>query len=350
MPQSGKSYAAKIGDWLLCPAQERFATCGALLGELFNDKGLLKYQSNLEKKVDGLAALAEEARCWLESVAEQAMLLELVALVTPALEVGRKFALAWDEAKAREGLVDFDDLIRQAALLLQRSDMAAWIRYKLDRRFDHVLVDEAQDTNAEQWAIIDALTDDFFAGMGQKDDRLRTMFVVGDYKQAIFGFQGTSPENFNRAFKKYWARLRERREAAAQHARQCLAARFAGPRAGPILPHRAKRAHLRRCRDQFHRPSPRWGWSARPIRMWATIAPASSRCGSPSPAGPKMPTRRRTAPNCAFPNPNGGWPMPSPRRSSTGSIPALRWRRAPAATPGRAISWCWCASGANWQG
>ncbi|QZH75615.1 MAG: double-strand break repair helicase AddA [Erythrobacter sp.] len=213
---SAEKYATVIGDWLLGGAQERFTTCCALLGELFNDKGLLKYQSSLEKKVDGLAALAEEARCWLESVAEQAMLLELVALVTPALEVGRKFALAWDEAKAREGLVDFDDLIRQAALLLQRSDMAAWIRYKLDRRFDHVLVDEAQDTNAEQWAIIDALTDDFFAGMGQKDDRLRTIFVVGDYKQAIFGFQGTSPENFNRAFKKYWARLRERREAATQ--------------------------------------------------------------------------------------------------------------------------------------
>src|SRR3546814_13989909 len=75
--------------------------------------------------------------------------------------------------------------------------MADWIRYKLDRRFDHVLVDEAQDTNAAQWQIIDALIDDFFAGAGAHGDRLRTIFTVGDYKQAIFGFHGTSPDNFH---------------------------------------------------------------------------------------------------------------------------------------------------------
>jgi ATP-dependent helicase/nuclease subunit A len=110
--------------------------------------------------------------------------------------VGRRFALAWDEAKAREGLIDFDDQIRRAAALLSRSGMADWIRYKLDRRFDHILIDEAQDTNAAQWSIIRALTEEFFAGAGQRDNKLRTIFVVGDYKQAIFRFQGTSPENF----------------------------------------------------------------------------------------------------------------------------------------------------------
>jgi ATP-dependent helicase/nuclease subunit A len=77
--------------------------------------------------------------------------------------------------------------------------MAEWIRYKLDRRFDHILVDEAQDTNAAQWGIVDALTSEFWAGLGQRDGRMRTLFVVGDYKQAIFRFQGTSPENFRRA-------------------------------------------------------------------------------------------------------------------------------------------------------
>ncbi|MCE2843495.1 MAG: UvrD-helicase domain-containing protein, partial [Novosphingobium sp.] len=112
---------------------------------------------------------------------------------------GRKFAIAWDEAKARAGFIDFDDQIRQAAALLTRSELSEWIRYKLDRQFDHILVDEAQDTNAAQWQIIGALTDEFFAGKGARDDKLRTLFVVGDYKQAIFRFQGTSPENFAKA-------------------------------------------------------------------------------------------------------------------------------------------------------
>ncbi|WP_340586164.1 double-strand break repair helicase AddA [Erythrobacter alti] len=214
--KSGEKFANLLGEWLLGSSEERFATSGAILGGLYNDENLLKYHKNLVKQDDTIAAIAEQARLWLTQVSAQAILLELVEIITPALEIGRKFALAWDEAKQREGLVDFDDLIRRAAKLLRNADMAAWIRYKLDRRFDHVLVDEAQDTNEEQWAIIGALTDDFFSGEGQKGNRQRTLFVVGDYKQAIFGFQGTSPENFDTARSRYAQLMRTRRDNAAQ--------------------------------------------------------------------------------------------------------------------------------------
>ena len=136
----------------------------------------------------------------LAMVEERRALIDLADLLTAALEVGRAFALRWrSEAKSREGLLDFDDLIRRAALLLAQPDVADWIRYKLDRRFDHILIDEAQDTNEAQWDIVFALIDDFFAGEGASGDAIRTLFTVGDYKQAIFGFQGTSPENFERA-------------------------------------------------------------------------------------------------------------------------------------------------------
>jgi ATP-dependent helicase/nuclease subunit A len=113
----------------------------------------------------------------------------------------------WEARKAREGLLDFSDLIRKAAALLGKSEAADWIRYKLDRHFDHILIDEAQDTNQSQWDIVEALIDDFFAGEGARGDRLRTIFTVGDYKQAIFGFQGTSPENFARAKQRIFARI-----------------------------------------------------------------------------------------------------------------------------------------------
>ncbi|MCH2486641.1 MAG: UvrD-helicase domain-containing protein, partial [Erythrobacter sp.] len=119
------------------------------------------------------------------------------------------------EAKAREGHVDFDDLIHRAARLLSSSQMAEWIRYKLDRSFDHILVDEAQDTNEAQWSIVKALTDDYFDGLGVRGDAVRTIFTVGDYKQAIFGFQGTSPRNFRQA-RDYFA---QKMDAAADAAR-----------------------------------------------------------------------------------------------------------------------------------
>ena len=64
---------------------------------------------------------------------------------------------------------------------------------------EHILIDEAQDTNAQQWAIVGALAEEFFAGAGVHGDRVRTLFTVGDHKQAIFGFQGTSPIYFQAA-------------------------------------------------------------------------------------------------------------------------------------------------------
>ena len=60
------------------------------------------------------------------------------------------------------------------------------------------------------------MIDDFFTGEGARGDALRTIFTVGDYKQAIFGFQGTSPENFARAKVK----VRSQIEAARAHAHE----------------------------------------------------------------------------------------------------------------------------------
>ena len=72
---------------------------------------------------------------------------------------------------------------------------AAWVMHKLDYGLDHLLIDEAQDTSAEQWRIVAALTEEFFAGEGARR-RGRTVFAVGDEKQSIFSFQGAAPEQF----------------------------------------------------------------------------------------------------------------------------------------------------------
>jgi len=121
------------------------------------------------------------------------------ALLAKALHAGRIYARAYAETKQLAGAVDFDDLIANTAQLLSQPGIADWIRYKLDQRIDHILVDEAQDTNVSQWQIVGALAAEFFAGEGAKGDKVRTIFTVGDFKQAIFGFQGTSPEAFRAA-------------------------------------------------------------------------------------------------------------------------------------------------------
>ncbi len=221
-PTASKCVEA-IEQWLAGEGAARAACFDELASELFTKDGRPKNLRHLEKLDANYEHMALRVHACLEALRERAALIELAGLLTPALTVGRRFALAWDEAKTREGLIDFDDLIRRAALLLAAPGLGEWIRYKLDRRFDHILIDEAQDTNQAQWSIIDALTGDFFTGHGQHEDRLRTIFVVGDYKQAIFRFQGTSPENFRDARDRFasamadWAanarRLPERIEA-----------------------------------------------------------------------------------------------------------------------------------------
>ena len=180
-------------------------------GEPTSMKGAEKNDPAFPRKQEEIAAAVA-------AVNERRELLALADFLAPQLEAGRAFALRWEEAKAREGLVDFDDLIHRAARLLSSSQMADWIRYKLDRSFDHILVDEAQDTNKAQWAIVKALTDDYFDGLGAREDAVRTIFTVGDYKQAIFGFQGTSPENFREA-RDYFRDKMEAASAAAAEGR-----------------------------------------------------------------------------------------------------------------------------------
>ena len=128
-------------------------------------------------------------------------------LLADGLIVGRDYAAAYAAAKRRIGAVDFDDLIGRTVALLQQEGMGEWVRYKLDQATDHVLIDEAQDTNLRQWEIVDAVAQEFFAGLGGRGDKVRTLFTVGDHKQAIFGFQGTDPINFR------WAEGHFRRRA-----------------------------------------------------------------------------------------------------------------------------------------
>jgi len=127
-------------------------------------------------------------------------------LLAQGLVVGRDYAEAYRVAKRRAGAVDFDDLIRATVELLGQPGMGDWVRYKLDQATDHVLIDEAQDTNLQQWRIVNAVVEDFFAGAGAKDRKVRTLFTVGDHKQAIFGFQGTDPIFFSAAEQSFRAR------------------------------------------------------------------------------------------------------------------------------------------------
>lgn len=112
----------------------------------------------------------------------------------------------YEAQKRARSLLDFDDLVARMSLLLRDQAQGPWVRYKLDGGLTHILVDESQDTNPEQWQVIDALVEEFFEPGGI--ERHRTLFAVGDGKQSIYSFQGAEPALFHESGVKYeWRAL-----------------------------------------------------------------------------------------------------------------------------------------------
>jgi DNA helicase-2/ATP-dependent DNA helicase PcrA len=87
---------------------------------------------------------------------------------------------AYAAAKQRQGVLDYDDLLLAVERMLQVPELAA----EVGALFDHVLVDEYQDTNPLQASILVAMKPD---GRG--------VTVVGDDAQAIYGFRAATVRN-----------------------------------------------------------------------------------------------------------------------------------------------------------
>ncbi len=207
--KSGLALADCIARWLGSADHERPAQIEALLSGLVTREGAVKNRNNekLLANDPGYIDIAADIGARLRALADLPHHVAYARAAAQGLLAGRAYARAYAAAKRHAGMVDFDDLIGRASALLQQPQVAEWVRYKLDQRIDHMLVDEAQDTNDRQWDLVDAIIEDYFEI--EPDERRgarRTLFVVGDTKQAIFGFQGTSPRAFVDALGRFSAR------------------------------------------------------------------------------------------------------------------------------------------------
>jgi ATP-dependent helicase/nuclease subunit A len=195
--KGGRAASTLLQEFLAASHEQRLEMLDDVLSVFLTKQGdRRKTSARLLALCPDYDELADSLVTYFGRIIELRQLLQFSASYSRALEAGRAFAYHFVDAKKRAGVMEFDDLIRMTAELLSQSAMADWIRYKMDQQFDHILVDESQDTNSRQWQIINGLISDFFAGEGSKPDRPRTLFTVGDFKQAIFGFQGTSPQNY----------------------------------------------------------------------------------------------------------------------------------------------------------
>jgi ATP-dependent helicase/nuclease subunit A len=134
--------------------------------------------------------------------------LELIRIRQNTLNIFQA-AFTWQSKflniKAQMGVLDFDDLLSLTSNLLNRDEGAAlWVMFKLDNGISHILIDESQDTSAQQWDLLHPLLETLES---QSSDEYRSRFIVGDDKQSIYRFQGASPERYGQEREKFRTKM-----------------------------------------------------------------------------------------------------------------------------------------------
>lgn len=94
---------------------------------------------------------------------------------------------------AEHGECDFTEITLAARAALGTLEAPSALAYGLDAQLQHIFIDEFQDTSRAQYGLICGLISDWTAGDG------RTLFLVGDPMQSIFGFRDAEVELFEQA-------------------------------------------------------------------------------------------------------------------------------------------------------
>lgn len=169
----------------------------------------------LKANSDFLHLIGEQVQV-LQSAHKRLNSIKTAQLTMALYVVAAEMAVGYRKRKVDAGLMDYDDLISTTVDLFDRDGGTSWVRYKLDRGIEHLLIDEAQDTSPSQWKILSSLAEEFFNQVFDDDDSdqpSRSLFSVGDYKQSIYSFQGAEPDLFHAQEEKFSALATQTRKA-----------------------------------------------------------------------------------------------------------------------------------------
>ncbi len=208
--------------WLSNPsaAERPLTTFGRLLDECSSDRfktyGFPMLTERLDAKAQAqlptLCAGLIEAMTLLET---QRQRLNISVLGNQlAVQTVRRLQDQLHAHKAERGLQSFEDMLTRVDAALEPGNARAdALRDALRRRFRYAIVDEFQDTDPVQWRIFRRLFVD-----GASEQRL---VVVGDPKQAIFGFRGADVEAYLEARSELCTRFRGEQRPQDTNWRSC---------------------------------------------------------------------------------------------------------------------------------
>lgn len=138
------------------------------------------------------------SECWCAHV--RGVLLDRIARQTAAThELMRRFSVVYEQLRAQRGVMLYSDMAHRlaggpfAGRQVSDEQALAEIYFRLDAAVTHLLLDEFQDTSLDQWNVLSPFVDE----IGATGDGTRSLFVVGDTKQAIYGWRGGCVELFD---------------------------------------------------------------------------------------------------------------------------------------------------------
>tara|TARA_B100000886_G_scaffold245746_1_gene172839 strand:- start:2377 stop:4941 length:2565 start_codon:yes stop_codon:yes gene_type:complete len=160
------------------------------------------------KKADGWVELTPRLRSSRKILADTLFADALQQILTRSKGL-YAFVQLYESAYAKlvrsAGLISFADittLLAERASDGDQADALDWrsqVAYRIDQNFDHWLLDEFQDTSRAQWSILRIFIEEVL----MDDDTQRSLFYVGDTKQAIYGWRGGDAELFREIFDYY---------------------------------------------------------------------------------------------------------------------------------------------------
>lgn len=128
---------------------------------------------------------------WTEELKQIAPIIRQITLLT------REFAASYAAAKLERGIVDFYDLEHFCLRLLREKTEGGYrpspVALALQEKYHEVMIDEVQDTNGLQEAILHLV----------RRNGAANLFLVGDVKQSIYRFRLAEPELFNEKYHTY---------------------------------------------------------------------------------------------------------------------------------------------------
>ena len=153
----------------------------SLLGKGLN---ALPFCKPSKKDEEGLKAYEELEGLWdrfKEILGDYALCMARLSFL-PYGRIYRGFMEVLEEIKRKEGRVFISDVGRRLLHLVKEDGSPPEIYFRLGERIEHFLIDEFQDTSPLQWDVLYPLIEEALSSTG-------SLFVVGDTKQAIYGFR-----------------------------------------------------------------------------------------------------------------------------------------------------------------